>query len=261
MRMSYHLKRSPSLRAPASAVRSLRAWTLASAILVFCVTVTQAQTIPVTPTPKASRPAPASSIAQSGTARSGRPTPPVRQPGPPLPHREDHDCEYCDRSILVCSAVKARVADRADTTVVFSAAPGDTLILMHSRTHVFTPGKLVLRDTLRPAQLPYGAPRVVRALLMVPGDTIYVLTVGTEGSDGTWWYKGQQYRSENTWMSEANQPYMLPGRSRLVTRSVSPIRSAWWMRVRNSSGQTGWIQHQTRALALGSHYDARPACK
>jgi hypothetical protein len=220
-------------------------------------TIAEAQTIPVTPTSKA-RPTQAGvaiSAARAATAAA------PRQVGPPLPYREERDCEYCDRLMLACSAVKARVADRIDTAVAFAVAPGDTLALLHGRTHVFTPGKIFVRDTLRPALMPFGAPRAVRALTMLPGDTIYVLTVGAEGSEGTWWYRGQQYRSENNWMADVNQPYMLPGRSRLVTRAVSSIKSAWWLQVRNVNGQVGWIQHHPRTVAIGSHYGARPDCK
>jgi hypothetical protein len=181
---------------------------------------------------------------------------------PPIPYVEDALCDYCFDPVLVCTAVDARVEDHRDGAIAFTSLPGDSLEVLGGRIHVESPGLLVVHDTLDFSLLSgYINPPEVDSIRALPGDTLYVLTIGYEGGDGTWWYRGRIYRSENIWMFPLNLHSIRGGSGRPLVESVRPVRSTWWMRVRNALGELGWIVEDGRSVVWANHYEpAMPPC-
>ena len=61
---------------------------------------------------------------------------------------------------------------------------------------------------------------------------------------------------EQFWGSESARP-LTPGMTYALVR---PTKTLWWVRVRNTPGQEGWIVGDTRKMATGGYMDEIERC-
>ena len=85
-------------------------------------------------------------------------------------------------------------------------------------------------------------------LELKPGELLYILHPAGEGYD-VFWYHGKVYSDQIT-LDENNGPM---DRSDLSIESVSRPVTEWWVRIKNSKGQVGWIQ-------IPPYFDNADAC-
>ena len=87
-----------------------------------------------------------------------------------------------------------------------------------------------------------------RNLAEYPADTLFVLNYLGEGAV-VWRYRGSTMRGDMFW-----DPHKPPA-SRDTFGLVRPAKTVWWVRVRNATGQEGWIVGDYAKMATGGYMD------
>lgn len=179
-----------------------------------------------------------------------------------VPYEVEAPCEYCLNPIIVCATIEGRARDHRDAPVVAVHQAGDSLTRITGRIHVVRPGLIVFGDTLRLSEVqdPRTMAPGLASLVFQPGDTIYVLTYGSEGGEGDWWYRGEMRSSDNVWMVPQNLEQITRDRGGVVV-SVGAPDGEWWIKVRDADGREGWVLDDARSVRYGNHFDPEiPPC-
>lgn len=180
---------------------------------------------------------------------------PVNNTPPRLPFivRESCEGEGCTYrgSWAACSTVVAHQEKRLDAARVFTIQPGERFSALTGDVHVVEPGMVVFRH-------PYTATIAVDEAGVVdvrftPADTLFVLNYYGEGVV-TWRFRGSTIRGDVFW-NEMDPP--TPTDTFVLVR---PARTVWWVRVRNATGQEGWIVGDYHKMATGGYMDEVERC-
>lgn len=200
------------------------------------------------------------------------PPPPEAPPAPAVPHKrldwgpvnntpprmpiirkETCEGEGCTikGSWAACSAVVAREDKRLDAASVFTIHPRERFTALTADLHVLEPGIVVFRRPFTTTILIDEVGLV--DITFVPADTLFVLNDLGE-AEVVWRYRGGTMHSEMFWDPRG------PRAPSDTFGLVRPAKKVWWVRVRNASGQEGWIVGDYAKMATGGYMDEIERC-
>lgn len=200
---------------------------------------------------------------------TGLPAPPEPPPVPPkhhdwgrvnntpprMPYIRKETCEGEGCTITgtwaACSTVVARTDKKLDAASVFTISRGERFTALTADLHVLEPGILVFRR-------PFATTILLDEIGLVdlpftPADTLFVLFDLGEG-EVVWRYREGTMHGQMFW-----DPRRPLGSSDTVGL-VRLARKVWWVRVRNGTGQEGWIVGDYYKMATGGYMDEIERC-
>ena len=179
---------------------------------------------------------------------------PVNNTPPRMPIIRKETCEGEGCTIkgawAACSAVVAREDKRLDAASVFTIHPRERFTALTADLHVLEPGIVVFRRPFT-TTIPIDEAGLVDITFM-PADTLFVLNYMGEGAV-VWRYRGSTMVGDMFWDPD-------PPASRDTFGLVRPGKTVWWVRVRNASGQEGWIVGDHAKMATGGYMDEIERC-
>jgi hypothetical protein len=160
-----------------------------------------------------------------------------RNPPPTVPRVVRGACpgEGCEFGPwLTCTELVARAADAASAPPVFTLRPGDSVTALTGNIHVERAGLVTFMRTvrIRDENDPPDSPGRV----FTPADTVYPLYYGTEGY-GAFYFRGRE--EGGVWFFPDSSAAGTPTPDGVLL--VRPHRERWWVQVRNSRGEVGWV--------------------
>lgn len=107
----------------------------------------------------------------------------------------------------------------------FVVQPNDSVEALSGLVSVQQPGvyRVSRSWTVRARSYPKGG--AWQDITVAAGDTLYTFWESAEATDAVIWYRGSLYSSE--YPQTATQ--------------LSPLRTRWWVHIRNRRGQLGWV--------------------
>ena len=174
---------------------------------------------------------------------------------PEVPFIEKHafPFECCQYGKWRAGSPLIAYSTEGDTSsVAFRIAVGDSFFASTGNIHMEKLGVVVVTK-------PVGA--------FVPGDTIYTLSYTGEGSIDVW-HNGTESNVEIFWDTEddvdsADVNIHDPGRARYSGVLVQRPLMIWWVQVRNSEGQDGWLRlvnTTVAGFAIDEQIDGMDGC-
>ena len=165
-----------------------------------------------------------------------RPAMPIVRPGCTV-----ECCGYGDW--IAPSRAIAKRHSRTSSETAFVLGPGDTVTALTGHVSVTSPGVAVFTDrfTVQAFEMAQGAAKAVR-LHMRRGDSLFVIMINAEASDAVVWHHGRTFVLGSglavfaIHVATPEAPYNV----------ISMPTIDWWVRVRNRSGQLGWLRNQAR---------------
>ena len=179
---------------------------------------------------------------------------PVNNTPPRMPLIRKATCEGEGCTITgtwaACSTVAARADKRLDAALVFTIHPGERFTALTADLHVLEPGIVLFRRPFT-TTVPIDESGLVD-ITFLPADTLFVLIDLGEG-EVVWRYRGSTMRGEMFWAHE-------PPASSDTFGLVRPAKTVWWVRVRNATGQEGWLVGDYQKMATGGYMDEIERC-
>jgi len=180
---------------------------------------------------------------------------PVNNTPPRMPFIRKETCEGEGCTIAgtwaACSTVVVRADKRLDAASVFTIHPGERFTALTADLHVLEPGIVAFRRPFT-TTIPIDEAGLVD-ITFSPEDTLFVLNYLGEGAV-VWRYRGSTMRGDMFW-----DPHKPPA-SRDTFGLVRPAKTVWWVRVRNATGQEGWIVGDYAKMATGGYMDEIERC-
>ncbi len=128
---------------------------------------------------------------------------------------------------------------RAGSPTLFTLKPGEKVRAITGVVVTTTPGIIRIHEAIAVGQEGHQ-------VQLRPDDELFMLHYQGEGF-GLFWFQGKTF-SDEFWAEELG---FIPD-----TRAFEVIalpHTEWWVKIRNSKGQTGWSQHP-------QHYEGADAC-
>lgn len=180
---------------------------------------------------------------------------PVNNTPPRMPFIRKETCEGEGCTITgtwaACSTVVARADKRLDAASVFTIHPRERFTALTADLHVLEPGIVAFRRPFT-TTIPIDEAGLVD-ITFSPADTLFVLNYLGEGAV-VWRYRGSTMVGDMFWGSDR------PPAARDTFGLVRPGRTVWWVRVRNTTGQEGWIVGDYDKMATGGYMDENERC-
>jgi hypothetical protein len=162
--------------------------------------------------------------------------------GPPMPYLDRGACpfECCTYQDWTATQVTAVLKERRSTSaVLFALKAGDKAHAVTGVVVTTVPGIIKIHEAITVGEKGHE-------IRLRPGDRVYMLHYQGEGF-GLFWFNGSPF-SDQFWSDDLG---MVPGTSAFEV--IQLPRTIWWIKIRNSLGQTGWTQHP-------EHYDGADGC-
>lgn len=179
---------------------------------------------------------------------------PVNNTPPRMPFIRKETCEGEGCTITgtwaACSTVVARADKRLDAASVFTIHPRERFTALTADLHVLEPGIVAFRRPFT-TTIPIDEAGLVD-ITFSPADTLFVLNYLGEGAV-VWRYRGSTMRGDMFWADR-------PPAARDTFGLVRPGKTVWWVRVRNTTGQEGWIVGDYDKMATGGYMDEIERC-
>jgi hypothetical protein len=174
----------------------------------------------------------------------GRGLPARGQSGPPRPFIDSGVCpgEGCSYGHRIADAAIVVYTTQGDTSHrAFQLAPDEGYEAETGNVWVRKPG-VVSVTTTWDLQVDVSS-RTPQTMSLTPGEQLYILTPLGEGRFHVW-VRGQIFEVSQCWLSYfASMP-----EDRTCGKLIDSSKGIeWWIRVRNSKGQTGWMREHLMA--------------
>lgn len=157
----------------------------------------------------------------------------LAEPLPELPVRYEGACpfECCIyREWTAMDSIRVFREERDTSDVVFVLAPGEAFEAVTGNEYLLKYGLAIVTHPINEV---WGDE--IDAL--APGDTIWLLSRGSEGIVPAW-HGGHEFVAQHEWWVNA----LGWGKGEDVSRLVNWPETEWWVFVRCRNGQSGWIR-------------------
>lgn len=134
---------------------------------------------------------------------------------------DDGACPYegCQYGVKMVALKSVTIRSERDdsASILYSVTEGEIITVVTGVVTTYRPGRIRINK----------APTVTYSdIRLKPGDIIYTYTYLGEGLQKVW-YRGKMYVEYTVWEG---------------AQELAKAQSAWWIKVRNSSGQEGWVE-------------------
>jgi hypothetical protein len=141
--------------------------------------------------------------------------------------------EFCEfGEWLACDSIAVYSEARATSPIALFLGRGDRFTAVTGDVHIAQAGKVVFRRNVRVTQEGMN-------FLFTPADTLYPLWYSGE-SFGDWYFRGKQ-ASGVFFFGDGSHPDEEGPSPDADWELVRAMRNEWWVKVRNSKEQQGWI--------------------
>jgi hypothetical protein len=154
---------------------------------------------------------------------------------PPLPFEDPGACPFegcVYREWRAHESVKVHAERRDDSPVIFTVRKGQ-------KVRALTGIVVTIRAGRAQFDKPQHLDASPRAIDIVPGQDLFLLTYQGEGFSKAW-FQGQVYTNVDVTSVVNGACGTKP--ERCTGRVVDKSQTEWWVQIRNSSGQIGWTR-------------------